>query len=295
MRNARVASLNTFDDTEARGYVRQPESDSAPGSMTALRSVVTERHWRPFKAFRVQFLKAARELAEREGDPEFGRLDVSERQFQRWLDGGQPRPYSCRVLEHLFGLTIEELMAPDVAADAPGEEGATGSAFAVRLKDLRLRCGYSLRRLERLVHYSHGYLWDLENGQKPPTAAVASALDRALGADGGLSALVADLDAGNAASDDRVGVLSGAEAARSGGPLAPGGPASVQVHVGAGAEVTVVCHDGEPGRVAVLAGSVRVLIDASGSDVATQAPAVIDAPMVVGGARVYSLAERRAR
>jgi transcriptional regulator with XRE-family HTH domain len=74
------------------------------------------------------------------------------------------------------------------------------------------------------------------------------------------------------------------------------GPAAVQVSVsaGAGAAVTVVCQDGAPGRVAVLAGTVRVLIDTSGADAASLFPDVVDTPMVAGGARVYSLAQRRA-
>jgi len=42
--------------------------------------------------------------------------------------------------------------------------------------------------------------------------------------------------------------------------------------------------------VSVVAGAVRVLIDASGVDAGA-----VDAPMVADGARVYSLAERRAR
>jgi hypothetical protein len=51
-----------------------------------------------------------------------------------------------------------------------------------------------------------------------------------------------------------------------------------------------MCSDGAPGRVSVVAGAVRVLIDTSGTDAG-----VVDAPMVAGGARVYSLAERWAR
>ncbi|GAA4690990.1 hypothetical protein [Phytohabitans rumicis] len=58
----------------------------------------------------------------------------------------------------------------------------------------------------------------------------------------------------------------------------------VQVKVSAGAAVTVV-----------VAGPVRVLIDSSGTDPATLVPAVVEVPVVHGGARVYSLAERRAR
>lgn len=308
-RAARCAVLGADRDADLGLHItREPEEavepESVPGSMTMLRSLIEQRHWRPFKAFRVQFLKAALELAEREGDPEFGRLDVSERQVQRWLEGARPRPYSCRVLEHLFGLPIDELMAPAATDDAPAND-ATGSPFAALLKDLRLRRGYSLRRLGGLVHYSHGYLRELETGEKQPTAAVAAALDRALDAAGQLARRVADLDVGHAVPGGRLGVDSAAVAAGSGGPTAhargaaqtraAAGPAVVLVHISAGAQVTVVCHDGAPGRVAVLAGTVRVLIDASGTDPTSHAPTLIEAPMVAGGARVYSLAERRAR
>ena len=189
-----------------------------------------------------------------------------------------------------------DLMAVEASPNVPAN-GAVEAAFAVRLKDLRLRSGHSLRRLGRLVHYSHGHLGDLENGRKLPTKEVAAALDRVLGADGGLSGLLADPDTDHAAPDGRIGSNAGA-----GGPHGPAQTqtaaepvAAVQVHVGAGAEVTVVCYDGNPGRVAVLAGSVRVLIDASGSDAAGQAPVWTGAPLVAGDARVYSLTERRAR
>lgn len=84
---------------------------------------------------------------------------------------------------------------------------------------------------------------------------------------------------------------------RAGGASAvvPAGAAAVQVSVNAGASVTVLCHDGPPGCVAVVAGPVHVLIDPPGTGPACLAPAVVDAPMVVGGARVYSLTERQAR
>jgi hypothetical protein len=48
-----------------------------------------------------------------------------------------------------------------------------------------------LRWLGSQIHYSHGYLWDLETGNKRPTEEIASALDTALGANGELSALAA--------------------------------------------------------------------------------------------------------
>src|SRR6266508_3261943 len=114
-------------ETEGERIVREPgnllrgagaEDDSGAGP-TVLRTLVEERHWQTPKAFRAQFLRAARELADRDSDREFGRLDVSQRQFCRWLAGAQPRPYACRVLEYMFGLPIGELLRPAVAPVPP--------------------------------------------------------------------------------------------------------------------------------------------------------------------------------
>jgi hypothetical protein len=69
--------------------------------------------------------------------------------------------------------------------------------------------------------------------------------------------------------------------------------ATVQVSVHKAA-VTVVCHDTvPPGHVAIMAGQVRVLIDPADAVPTEVAPAVGDAPMAAGGARVYSIAQRR--
>src|SRR5690242_21205495 len=58
--------------------------------------------------------------------------------------------------------------------------------FGPRLRELREQSRLSLRRLGRLIHCSHGYLWDLEVGNKRPSVSVAALLDAALGADGRL-------------------------------------------------------------------------------------------------------------
>jgi transcriptional regulator with XRE-family HTH domain len=154
---------------------------------TLLRVLLAERHWQVAKAFRAQFLRATRELAEHESDPEFLQLDVSDRQFQRWLDGARPRPYSCRVLEYMFDHSIDELIHPAKSAEHPGRiQIVEPSSFGRLLKELREQRGLSFRRLGHQIHYSHGYLWDLETGSKRPTVEVASALDRALDANGRL-------------------------------------------------------------------------------------------------------------
>src|SRR5690349_13679640 len=65
--------------------------------------------------------------------------------------------------------------------------------FGRELKELREQHGLSLRRLGRIVHCSHGYLWDLETGSKRPSPAVVVLLDEALGASGRLSAMVREV------------------------------------------------------------------------------------------------------
>ncbi len=71
------------------------------------------------------------------------------------------------------------------------EQGArvgAESGFGEALRALRTRRGLSLAELSRLTHYSKGYLSNIENGRKPPTADMARRLDDVLG--GALSDLV---------------------------------------------------------------------------------------------------------
>ncbi|MFI6162585.1 hypothetical protein ACIA59_21880 [Micromonospora haikouensis] len=79
-------------------------------------------------------------------------------------------------------------------------------------------------------------------------------------------------------------------------PVASAGAAAVvQVRVNAGATVTVVCHGGPPACVAVVGGPVELLIEPVVFTPAHRASAPAGWPSVDGGARVYSLAARRAR
>lgn len=64
------------------------------------------------------------------------------------------------------------------------------ASFAQQLQTLRRARGLSLRAFAAQVNYSHTYLWELETGRKQPSPIVAGHLDKALGADGTLSALV---------------------------------------------------------------------------------------------------------
>lgn len=97
------------------GGNREPGQAGEPGPQTLLRALITERHWQRFPTFEAQFRRAARELAQREGDPGLATLTVSSRQWERWYAGSvktEPHPDACRVLELLFGYPVQQLLAP---------------------------------------------------------------------------------------------------------------------------------------------------------------------------------------
>ena len=62
------------------------------------------------------------------------------------------------------------------------------SAFAEELRSLRLERGLSYRGMADLAHYGKTYMQELETGRKPPSAAVAAALDKTLNTGGRLGA-----------------------------------------------------------------------------------------------------------
>lgn len=85
-----------------------------PGEQTRLRVLLTGRHWQKFESFEAQFQKAAAELAAKEDEPRLRDATVSRRQFERWYAGKvrtEPHPDSCRILEHMFGYPIKQLLA----------------------------------------------------------------------------------------------------------------------------------------------------------------------------------------
>lgn len=82
---------------------------------TLLRSVLRLRHLTQYSAFSAQFERTAMELAEREGDKRLGKVTVSERQMRRRLSGKvttTPLPDTCRVLEAMFGHSVQALLSP---------------------------------------------------------------------------------------------------------------------------------------------------------------------------------------
>jgi hypothetical protein len=82
---------------------------------TLLRMLVGQRHWQKYEIFRRQYENAANDLATKANDPGLRGLSIAKRQFERWLAGNlktKPYPDHCRVLEHLFDRSIDELLAP---------------------------------------------------------------------------------------------------------------------------------------------------------------------------------------
>lgn len=97
-----------------------------PGT-TLMRVLILARHWQKFDTFATQFRRAAQELAVAQGESWLASLTVSRRQFERWYAGQvktEPHPDACRVLEHMFGYTIQKLLAPAREGRDPRAEKA---------------------------------------------------------------------------------------------------------------------------------------------------------------------------
>jgi hypothetical protein len=85
-----------------------------PTEPTLLRVLITGRHWQKFETFAAQFRRAAKALAEQQDEPDLAKVTLSPRQFERWYAGKvktMPHPDSCRVLEHMFGYPVSQLLA----------------------------------------------------------------------------------------------------------------------------------------------------------------------------------------
>ncbi len=82
---------------------------------TLLRVLTLRRHWQVYETFRLRFEATASSIAEHENDPRLQGLSVSKRQFERWYGGAvktRPYPDQCRVLEAMFGVGVDVLLAP---------------------------------------------------------------------------------------------------------------------------------------------------------------------------------------
>ncbi|MFI8089174.1 hypothetical protein ACIF9R_12765 [Streptomyces sp. NPDC086080] len=74
--------------------------------------VVEAHRMRIFETFTIHFKRAAREVAQLDGNNSLASVHVGRSTWDRWMAGeikGLPRPATCRVLEHLFGEPAEQL------------------------------------------------------------------------------------------------------------------------------------------------------------------------------------------
>src|SRR6266511_3895434 len=103
---------------------------------TLLRMLVGQRHWQKYEIFRRQYENAANHLATEDNDPRLRGLSIAQRQFERWLGGKlktRPYPDHCRVLEYLFGHTVEKLFSPTPQPSEPAQAGADRTSALVKL------------------------------------------------------------------------------------------------------------------------------------------------------------------
>lgn len=124
------------------GSVAPGRTDES-GRPTLLHALIIERHWQKFATFKARFERAAKELAEREGEEDLAKLTISSRQWERWYSGNvktEPYPDACRVLEHMFGRPVRELLAPCDDAARPDfnrvHEGELSAARADSVADI---------------------------------------------------------------------------------------------------------------------------------------------------------------
>jgi hypothetical protein len=95
--------------------VRNSGAQPRGAGPTLMRVLMIQRHWQKFSTFQAQFRKSASELAENDNDHELAKVSVSPRQWERWYAGSlkrEPHPDACRVLEHMFGFPISQLLSP---------------------------------------------------------------------------------------------------------------------------------------------------------------------------------------
>lgn len=80
-----------------------------------LKTLIFQRRWQTFELFAPRFQSAAAELAEMELDSSLRNTPLSPQEFVIWLAGHNVRPSNAQrlVLEHLFDLPIERLLADD--------------------------------------------------------------------------------------------------------------------------------------------------------------------------------------
>jgi transcriptional regulator with XRE-family HTH domain len=156
---------------------REPGLAREPGQPTLMRTLIAQRHWQSFRAFETQFRRAAWELAERERDPGLAKVTVSARQWERWYSGNvktEPYPDACRVLEHMFGYPVHQLLSPAGQQIVGGQEE---NAHAEDVRDLMAWVADTNTTDEAIEQIAHTASYLMEaHSRIPPRTVLAGVL-----------------------------------------------------------------------------------------------------------------------
>lgn len=142
------------------------------GEETLLRTLLRERHLTQFPAFEARFRRAAKALADREGDPSLAGVTVSERTWERWWSGNvktMPHPGASRVLEAMFGRPVRDLLS--LAAQPAPALGADGRLIAAAQSALAFSDAARLPLRELADHAAELGAWAETGSAGPGTIA----------------------------------------------------------------------------------------------------------------------------
>ncbi|MFB8235549.1 hypothetical protein ACFC58_03265 [Kitasatospora purpeofusca] len=85
-----------------------------PLMITLLDALAARAKLNDYRAFAAEYKRAAAVLHKKTGDPAFRNVELTEKSFKRWRDGGVSRPHhpTPAILDHMFDRPIAELLAP---------------------------------------------------------------------------------------------------------------------------------------------------------------------------------------
>ncbi|MER7688145.1 hypothetical protein [Streptomyces sp. NPDC097610] len=116
---------------------------------------------RIYETFTLHFEQAAKDVARLDGNPSLASVCVSRSAWDRWMIGDLkrlPRPATCRVLEHLFGESAEQLFAPlESEAARQADAGAAKTAATESVASPHLTAMESFRLADRQLGGGHVY------------------------------------------------------------------------------------------------------------------------------------------
>ncbi|MQS17332.1 hypothetical protein F7Q99_35420 [Streptomyces kaniharaensis] len=121
--------------------------------------VVEAHRMRIYETFTVHFERAAREVAQLDGNASLASVYVSRSAWDRWMAGdikGLPRQATCRVLEHLFGEPAEQLFGP-LEPEAVHQVGAGPATVVDSVGSPHLAAMESFRLADRQLGGGHVY------------------------------------------------------------------------------------------------------------------------------------------